>query len=70
MDDEEDAISSVCEFSRGYEIFRRQADDAGNVSVVGVRGRKPGMERRAKRVIPAARARAEAAIGGHRRAER
>lgn len=51
-------------------MIKRQADGAGDISVVGVGGRKLGMERRAKRVIPAARGRAEAAIGGCRRAER
>lgn len=50
-------------------MFRRQAEGAVKV-VVGVGGTKLGIERRAKRVIPAARARAEAAIGGCCRAER
>jgi hypothetical protein len=51
-------------------MFRRQAEGAVKVAVVGVGGTKLGIERRAKRVIPAARARAEAAIGGCCRAER
>ena len=51
-------------------MFRRQVGGAVKVTIVGVGGRKLGIERRAKRVIPAARAGAEAAIGGYRRAER